>query len=145
MYEEYMQLKDVDEKHCGLCERLVKYTIHLKRAKYLSKLGIYDASTYLYDRVIEYVKATARDSRHLRSELSGQHIARLLQQQADAYDGWEKYAKAIEALQKAKALLEQLDPERYITHEDNDTLKKDIAAIDRRIAAIRKKMTPSKS
>ncbi|MEM9569456.1 MAG: hypothetical protein AAF900_00665 [Bacteroidota bacterium] len=145
MYEEHMQVKDTDENHCRICEYLVKYCIRLKRAKYLCNLENYGASTYLYDRVMEYVKETARDEGKSFTELSTQRIARLLQQQADAYDGWKKYDKALEALQKAKVLLEELDPERYIPHEDNATLKKDIATVNRRIAAMRKKVTASQS
>ena len=143
MYEEYPQVIHTDENHCRLCENLMKYYISLKRAKYLSNLQVYGASTHLYDKVIAYVKATDKNQGTGKelTEFSVQRIACILQQQAEAYDGWEKYDKAIEALQKAKALLEKLDPEKDIVHEDKATRKKDIATINRRIAAIRKKIT----
>lgn len=147
MYEEYPQVIHTDENHCRLCENLMKYHISLKRAKYLSNLQEYGASIHLYDKVIAYVKATDKNQGKGKglTEFSIQSIARILQQQAEVYDTWEKYDKAIEALQKAKALLEELDSEKDIAHEDQVTRKKDIATINGRIAAIRKKMPANQS
>ena len=142
MYEEYPQVIHTDENHCRLCENLMKYHISLKRAKYLSNLQQYGASTHLYDKVIAYVKATDKNHGNDKglTAFSLQRIARILQQQAEVYRTWEKYAKAIKALEKAKTLLEALDPEKDLYEEEQATYKKAIATIKRRIAAIRKKM-----
>lgn len=145
MYEEHMKLKYTDENHCRLCANFARDFMPLLRAKYLCKLQDYAPAVYLYDKVIEYIKETDKNNGNPLTPGSRQRIANVLEKQAKAYEGWQKFDKAMEVLQEAEAILDGINPEDFYIKSSIPELEKDKVTVKSHIAALQKKINASQT
>lgn len=137
--KEYARAKEQYESK-RLEYKTAKVNLWSVKGDYYSKLGQYQKAINAYDKMIKHIDKPAEDVKKSYSiESPKQRKAHLLELQASTYEQWGKYTKAIEKLQEAKKLLEELGPALYVSPITGYTLATQMGGIDYHISELEKK------